>query len=208
MSKAIPPPDLPTKNRIAEAAFALFTAQGYASVRMDAVAAKAGVAKGTLYVHFVSKEALFRAVLTHKLKPATAMLAALSEKDAPTGEEALRRLYARAATLIDSGVTGDLLRLVIGESARFPELPRIYFETIVGPVRSRLGGLLASGAEAGAFRRDPPLADFPMALMAPALMAALWKAMFEPIAPLPTQAFLDAFADLALHGLKPRENAQ
>lgn len=190
------------KDDIAEAAFALFAERGYAEVRMDAVADRAGVAKGTVYLHFESKEALFRAVVARKLEPAIAAMDSLTGPNAPPGAPALHALYEELAAVIDSGAVGTLLRLLVAEAPRFPELAETHFRTIVQPMTARLQTLLANGAVAGAWQ-TAAVRDYPMVLIAPVLMAALYRLLFEDMAPLDTAGFLEAFADLALHGLEP-----
>lgn len=191
------------QNQIAEAAFVLFSERGYAHVRMEDVARHAGVAKGTVYLYFAGKEGLFRAVIERKLAPVTEALEHLTAEGAPVGEPALRQFYEGLATLVDSGVAGTVLRMVISESVRFPEVAEIYHRTVIAPAADRLAALLDSGAANGVLR-PAPVRDYPVLLVAPALMAALWRLMFERMAPLDTSRFLDAFADLAIDGLKPQ----
>src|SRR3546814_18129915 len=108
--------DLSKRDLIAESAFTLFSEHGYAEVRMDQVAARAGVAKGTVYLYFDSKEALFRAAIAQKLAPVTETLGRLAADGMPAGGPALHGFYVRLATFIARGVAGTVLRLVISES--------------------------------------------------------------------------------------------
>jgi len=190
---------------IAEAAFALFAERGYADVRMEDVAARAGVAKGTLYLYFDSKQALLRGAIQHAMAPISDMLATLAAQAPPLDRTALHEVYGRLAALVEDGTMGTVLRLVLSESGRFPEVADTFFDTIIGPNSQRIRAYLEHQIESGAFR-DLPARAFPRLFIAPTLMAALWKTTFERIEPLDTAAFLDAFADLALNGLRARND--
>lgn len=190
------------RDSIADAAFALFAERGYADTRVDDVAARAGVAKGTVYLYFDSKEALFRAVVERQLAPGLSALAALRHVRDVDPQGLLRQLYGRMATLVDSGAPSALLRLVIGESSRFPELADIYFRTVVEQGLSTLQDLLRQAVRQGRLR-DASVIDYPMAFAAPLVTAALWRLVFQDKRSLDTAGFLDAFAEMALAGLQP-----
>lgn len=190
---------------IAEAAFELFAQHGYADTKMDAVAKRAGVAKGTLYLYFASKEELFRGVIERKIAPIIAALAkGRAETSASTGE-LLGGLYARVADLIRSGAP-NVFRMVIGESARFPELATIYFDQIIEPGLAELSALLARGVERGDIR-SAPVVHHPEALMAPAVLAMLWQVLFSARHPIDPEALLEAHAELVMRGLRPAEDS-
>lgn len=108
---------------ILEAALAVFAEQGFAGASMEAVAARAGITKPTLYQYFPSKDALFQAMMAGK---GAGMLDALVH---PTGQGMVPDLlaFARryAATVLDPPMLA-LARLVIGEVQRFPEIGRLY----------------------------------------------------------------------------------
>ena len=57
-----------TKNLIFESAIKIFSESGYRGATMDEIAANAGLAKGTLYYHFVSKEEIFNFIVEEGLK--------------------------------------------------------------------------------------------------------------------------------------------
>jgi AcrR family transcriptional regulator len=195
------------KDQIAEAAFALFAEHGFADVRMDRVAARAGVAKGTLYLHFADKEDLFRAVITRKMAPAIHAIEGMADSTCPGGEEALRRFYAGLAGFVDSGVPGTLLRMILAESSRVPELAEIHYHSVVEPAAERLGEIVQKGAETENLRAEL-VEDYPQLLLAPALMAAIWQTQFGHLKSLDTGRLLDSFADLVVEGLKPREGRE
>ena len=61
--------ELSTKERIIEAANRLFYAEGIRAVSVDAIAAKAGITKKSLYYHFKSKDELMAAYLVSRDQP-------------------------------------------------------------------------------------------------------------------------------------------
>lgn len=139
--------------RVLEAAAELFMEAGY-HVTMDAVAQRAGVSKQTVYAHFGSKEALFRAVLNHLLQPLHASLevpnADLRASLHAFAEQHLEQLFdeRRIATW----------RILIAEAPRFPDEARTLFEEGMGSTLQRLAARLARAMNAGELRRDDPLA--------------------------------------------------
>jgi len=192
---------------ILDGAFALFAEYGYAETRIEAVARRAGVAKGTVYLYWRSKQELFRGVVERQLAPAVAAIERMSQARTRGPEARLEAIYAQLSEIIATGAPGAVLRLVIGESARFPELAEIYFNSVVEPALARMGTLIGEEMEQGRLRASP-VRDYPMAFLAPVLTAALWRSLFETQHPLDIPAFLSAYTDMAMHGLAPGEAAR
>lgn len=192
------------QDRILNAAIDVFLARGYADARMDEVAEKAGVAKGTLYLHFASKDALFEAVIENALAPIRDALEFMDGQshDEPVDAETLHRFYRKVAGFVETGVPGAVMRLVIAESGRFPGIAETYFKTIVEPGLDHLGSLLDKGTHDGTIAGGT-IRDHPMVLIAPVLLAVLWRQLFQDYRPLDTDRFLSAFADMACQGLVP-----
>lgn len=185
---------------IIEAGLAEFAENGFAATRLEDVAARAGVVKGTIYRYFENKEALFRAAVHSRVVPA------LDEVDGlidgfPGSSEAL--LTSILGTLYRRLVAGDLpllIKIIVAEGARFPDIPAYYHEVTVSKAQRILGRVVARGVASGEFRAGA-VADLPLVLMGPALMAALWRTTFEPIQPIPLDQFLAAHVELVLRGL-------
>ncbi|MBO6949525.1 MAG: TetR/AcrR family transcriptional regulator [Rhodospirillales bacterium] len=192
------------QDRILDAAIDVFVQRGYADTRMDEVAEKAGVAKGTVYLHFASKEALFEAVIENALAPIREALEFMdgNAHQEPVDAEALHRFYRKISGFVETGVPGAVMRLVIAESGRFPGIAETYFKTIIEPGLGHLSGILDKGAKEGTFRGEM-IREHPMVLIAPVLLAVLWKQLFQDFKPLDTAQFLDTFADMACQGLIP-----
>lgn len=120
--------------QILDAARDLFTRDGFSGTSMDAVAKAAAVSKATIYAHFSSKEELFGAMMSAECGR---YWPELMELEVPAGApvEVLHALARRFMRFITSSYAISLLRIVAAESARIPELGRIFYES--GPARGR-----------------------------------------------------------------------
>ena len=118
------------REQILTAAIDLFLSAGYAATTMNGLAAKAGVTKQTIYSHFSDKESLFTAIIRR---------VTLTNFEAQFGQEALsgdpedvlRRIFSVFQALGKSDQYLRLMRTIIAESARFPELARLYYRTVI-----------------------------------------------------------------------------
>lgn len=191
-------------SEIVDAALGAFVERGYAATRLEDVAARAGIGKGTLYLYFSGKEELFKAVVRQHLLPAlTAAERRVETADGPTPAllaEVLGTLITAAA-----GPMGAIPKLVIGEAANFPDLARFYADEVVARGFGVLRALVARGIERGEFRAMDPDAVAPL-LAAPMLLTALWKNALEPHASreLDTATMARTAVELLQLGLLPR----
>lgn len=182
---------------IAQAALDAFSEHGFAATRMDDVAARAGVAKGTIYLHFADKRALFEGILAAILAPALDGLGA----HRPRPDERLRDFMDRAIVPLFASLgrsrAGDVIRLLIAEGDRFPELAAIYHRDVISRGLALLQALSAHGRATGELH-DDTLERFPQLLVAPALVGLIWGRLFERLQPLDTEALLRRQLDLIL----------
>ena len=185
-----------------DAALAVFAEKGFAAARMEDIAARAGAAKGTLYLYFPSKEAVFEALVRTMIVPNLALAeAALAEHRGPVGP-LLRRAVPVLAALVREGRLSVLPRLLIGELHKFPELARFYKATVVDRALSLIAAAHRRGVDAGEFRPQDSEAVARL-VVAPLLLMAVWRAVFarheeEPFDP---ARVLDAHVDTLLRGL-------
>jgi AcrR family transcriptional regulator len=189
-------------DEILAAALASFAERGFAATRLEDVAARAGISKGTLYLYFKGKEELFEAVVRATLVPNLERLEALTATFEGQSARLLERLLLTIAGVVDSRV-GAIPKLVIAEAGNFPELARFYLDAVVRRGLRLIGTILRRGIERGEFRPiDVDHAVF--CVIAPMLIAALWKNSLEPHddAPLDAQALARAHLDLLLRGLE------
>ncbi|KAA2244033.1 TetR/AcrR family transcriptional regulator [Salinarimonas soli] len=191
---------------IIEAGLAEFAEKGFAATRLDDVAARAGIAKGTIYRYFPSKEALFEAALISRVAPMLDGVEAVLADYPGSSADLLRLLLERVhRELVDSDAR-ILMRVIIAEGSRFPAIAEAHYTHSIAKGRAILERIVARGVAKGEFRPGAA-ADLPMVVIAPALMAAIWRTVFEPIAPIPPERFLAAHLDLVLHGLMAPEGS-
>jgi AcrR family transcriptional regulator len=188
---------------ILAAALDSFAERGFAATRLEDVASRAGISKGTLYLYFKSKEELFKAVVRETLLPNLARVEAMvGTFEGPTAS-LLERLLLTIAGILGSRI-GTIPKLVIAEAGNFPELARFYLDEVVHRGLGLIGTILRRGIERGEFRPvDVDRTVF--CVIAPMLIAALWKNSLEPYGkapPLDVEALARVHLDLLLQGLK------
>jgi AcrR family transcriptional regulator len=179
---------------IVEAALEEFIARGFAATRLDDVARRAGVAKGTIYLHFKDKETLFEELIRTAIVP---LIGRLTTAPSPAGP-VRDALEAFAKTFIEEVATtrrGDIIRLIVAEGPRFPAIADFYYREVVSRGLAAMRGLIELGVARGEIRVTT-LADFPQIVVAPAIIAVIWKSLFERHAPLDADEMLRVHLDL------------
>jgi AcrR family transcriptional regulator len=188
-------------NALLASALDVFLERGFEAARLDEVAQRAGVAKGTLYLYFSSKEALFEALITSVIaSPFQAAGEAVLKQDLPA-EMMLRGLLNWAKTEILGTRRKDIARLIISEAGRFPDLAAFYHREVVGRGMTIVRTIVERGVKNGEFSSDAA-ARFPQLVVAPLLVAIVWTGLFDRVQKLDTSGLLDAHADLLIAGLK------
>ena len=214
--KAGPPPDKARWRRrkdarpqeILEAALQVFAEKGFAAARMDEIAQRARVSKGTIYLYFESKEAVFRALIQATLVRRVADLVALVRDHKGPIAPLLRELLMRLGHFLSTSDLVMLPKMVIAEAGNFPDLARIYREEVVERGLALFGGLLQTGMDRGEFRKVP-VHHAVRLCMAPLLLAAIWRTTFAPLdrEPYDYAGLIDAHVTTLLRGLQPEERA-
>ena len=179
------------KQAILDAALDVFAECGFEAARLDDVAARAGVAKGTVYLHFDDKEALFEEVVRSAVSPILERLDALAAApDLPT-DKILESLFA----VFEKEVLGTkrklLIRLIIAEGPRFPRIAEFYYRNVVSRIMPLIAKVAERGVERGELLSDA-FARYPQLVAAPLLLAVIWDALFAAIKPLDVADFLRA----------------
>jgi len=160
--------------QILAAAFKEFAANGYAAARLDDVAKRAKIAKGTIFLHFRDKKALFRAVLCSLIRPPRPPSEGELQNSQSTSESLLRQLLAHMySQVVENKRARALIRLLIAESEKFPELAEIYYQEIIAPGTSAIGLLVEKGVASGEFRASD-VRRFPQIVVAPGVLAVMW----------------------------------
>lgn len=190
-------------SEIAAAALAVFIEKGFAATRMQDVATRAGIAKGTLYLYFPTKEELFFAVVREALLPRLAATEAWVAAQDGSALEVLRGLLRHAASMGRDGVAA-IPRLVLTEAGRNPAIARFYAEQVGARGMRMIAGIIARGVARGEFRAVDPMAMAPV-VFAPVLLSLLWRDTIGRHAkgPLDPAAMIEAHTETLLRGLAP-----
>jgi len=188
---------------ILDAALAVFAQKGFAATRLDDVAAKAGITKGTIYLYFDSKQALFEALARQsvgaQIDQVTAQLANFSGSTA----DLLRFVLT---TMERFAMTSDrivLPRLVLAEAANFPELAAFWRREVVDRGIGLMSGIIRRGIERGEFRKVEPQHAARLCV-APILIIMLWRTTFAQFdeQPYDYQGLIETHLQTLLKGLE------
>jgi AcrR family transcriptional regulator len=191
---------------ILEAALSVFAEKGFAAARMDEIASRARVSKGTIYLYFESKEAVFRALVQATLARRVADLAAVARGHKGPIAPLLRELILRFGHFVATSDLVVLPKMVIAEAGNFPDLARIYREEVVERGLALLEGLMKVGMERGEFRKMPA-GHAARLCVAPLLLAAIWRTTFARLdaAPYDYSGLIEAHVTTLLRGLQLEE---
>jgi AcrR family transcriptional regulator len=189
-------------SEILAAALETFVEHGYAATKLEDVARRAGITKGTLYIYFKSKEALFQAVVRENVVPILVSAEQIVGDDEAAPDRLLRRLVANWWEGMSSTHLAGLPKLVMSEASNFPEIAQFWFDEVVVRGRQVFAQVLRRGIERGVFR--PVNVDLAVRqLLAPVLMAAIWEHSFRPCdrGGTPVEPYLAASMDIFLRGI-------
>jgi AcrR family transcriptional regulator len=186
---------------IVAAAFEEFAANGYAGTRLEDVAARARVSKGLPYLYFKTKEALFRAVIKSVITAHFDVMRQRMETTTLSSEAFLKGPFLAFLQELVCSKRAFIARLLIAEGHKHPELTKFYYDQVVSRGIETLTRLIDRGVERGEFR-PTRLRDFPQLLIAPALTAILWRALFERHHHLDTDGLLATNIDLLTDAIR------
>ncbi len=187
------------------AALELFVERGFAATRLDDVAARAGVSKGTLYLYFTGKDDLFKAVVRGGILPAIEKAEALVREFTGGASELLRAVVSGMWSNVGSTLLSGIPKLIIAESGNFPDLARFYYQEVILRGLALIADILKRGIQEDEFRRldvDPTA----RAMMGPLLLMMLWRHSFQSHEndPLSAERYFDSYLALVLDGLRAR----
>ncbi len=197
-------------NEIITAALSVFSEHGYAATRIEDIAVCAGVTKGTVYLYFKSKEDLFGAVIRETLASTIVSGAELLEHYEGSTAALMREMASLVWDRIGVTGAGVIPKLVLAEARKFPEIARLYYDTVVEPSRLLNRRIIERGIERGEFRAVDP-EDYTSLLLAPAIFLLLWRHAFEyavPDAALAPKRVLDTYVDMVLRALAVPEERE
>ena len=181
------------RSAILKAALDEFSERGFAAARLDDVARRAGVAKGTIYLYFKDKEALFQELVRFQIGPVVGALEAVLASDLP-----LAVIVEHALDIFVREIYGthrkQVLRLIISEGPRFPALAEFYYREVLAHILKAVRARLARAVERGEIAGDE-LVRFPQLLGAPGIVAIVWSGLFDRFEPLDVRAMMRAYFD-------------
>lgn len=181
------------REAILAAALDEFSERGFAAARLDDVARRAGVAKGTIYLYFSDKENLFQELVRAMLAPLVGALEAMGSVDMPLPAlaEHMADLFVRE---IYETRRKDVIRLMISEGRRFPKLAEFYYREVLGRVIAAMRATLRRAADRG--EAPETLVQFPQIIVAPGLVAIVWSGLFDRYEPLDVRAMMKAHIEM------------
>ena len=187
---------------ITAAALELFVERGYAGTRLEDVAVRAGISKGTLYLYFENKEELFKAVVREGLvSPLTAMKGVIEQFDG-SSFELLRILLCGWWEKVGATRVSGIPKLIFAEAGNFPELARFYVAEVVDPGHDVITAIVRRGIARGEFRAvDPDYAA--QMIVAPMIFIMMWCRSLEPHSDrkIDPPRFLETHLDMLRHAL-------
>jgi AcrR family transcriptional regulator len=191
------------REAIMQAGLAVFAAEGYASTKLDDVAEKAGVAKGTIYLHFHDKQDLFEQIVRDAVSPVIARLENIAQAPNLPTESVFKALFDLFRTEVLETKRKHILRLVMSEGPHFPAIGEFYYREVVSRGLKHIGELLRRAGAMGELA-NPEVAKFPQLVFAPLLMAVIWDALFARIEPLDVEGLLATHRQVLLGRAKSR----
>lgn len=187
---------------IVAAALEVFVERGFAATKVADVARRAGVTKGTVYLYFESKEALFKAVVRETIVPVIAQGEALARSFTGSAQELVERLVREYWRLVGETALAGIPKLMMAEASTFPELTRFYYEEVVTRGHRLMAGVIERGITNGEFRPVDVKVAAKLA-MSPLMHAVVAVRAFGSCMPegFNVQKYLDTHIDLYLHGI-------
>ena len=193
---------------IISAALEVFAEKGFAAAKLDEIARRAGVSKGALYLYYETKQDLFEAVVREAVAPNLEQMRQVvaAAVDMPF-EQLIRLMLGRvAAVLAADRRIGAVAKMVIGESRNFPELARIWLETVLLPGVTLLTGVIARAQARGEVKAGDPR-HYAFSFMGPVLLSVIWRETVVPVGaePIDAERLIAQHVEAVLGGILERK---
>lgn len=190
-------------DEILDAALAVFTEKGFDAARVDDIAARAAISKGSVYLYFDSKEALLRGLIEREVAPAAQRLRALAEASGEDPKAALKLLVTVATQLMNDARMFATPKLVLSVAPRFREIAEFYRKRVIDEALGAIAALYRKGVDAGQFRDADPDTVARM-VMGPILVYAMRKHVLGAPDKSPPMERAETHLDLLFEGLVTR----
>jgi AcrR family transcriptional regulator len=181
------------RGAILSAALDEFFERGFAAAKMDDIARRTGVSKGTVYLYYPSKDAVFEALIEAVVVPTVARIEAAAGA-APSALLGIRALAMLAPTLLRTSSLPRLMKVMIGDARTFPDVVRRYRTEVIERILGMIAAMLARAMESGEIRRSDPALTARL-VVAPVVLSGVWEIVFN----LDGEASVDLEALFALH---------
>ncbi|MEL6197181.1 MAG: TetR/AcrR family transcriptional regulator [Pseudomonadota bacterium] len=190
-------------SQILEASLEVFGEKGFHASRIDDVAERAGIAKGTVYLYFDSKEALFEAAVRERFGERAEEIEALIATYEGPSDQLIAMIITGMYEKIANPKLRTIMRVMLAEGANFPNLTKFYHREVISRMRGLVKQVIARGIERGEFDASAAT-ELPVVIMAPGLMGMMWQILFSNVEDVPLERFRDAHLALVLNGLRAR----
>jgi len=189
-------------SEILDAALKVFAEKGFAAARMEDIASRAGVTKGTIYLYFPSKEEVFKTLARETAGQALADAALHVHAFPGTPRDSIVMLLTAIADFLRKDDRAALPKIIISESGNFPELAKFWCNEVIDKAMAMLIDVFEQGVACGQFRPLPPEIVARLCV-APVIMNIIWRTTFVPhgIPPLDFEQLFATHLDILLHGL-------
>ncbi len=186
------------------AALKTFAEKGFAATRMEDIATRAGVTKGTIYLYFPSKEDVFKNLVRETMGPALTGFEQNLHGFSGSAREMLAMMISAIADFLQDEERAALPKIIVAESGNFPELARFWRTEVIDRGLGMLRYVLERGIKAGEFRAVP-IEHAVRLCVSPIILGVIWRTTFAPLDPQPFvfKDFIAAHIDILLHGLLP-----
>lgn len=188
---------------IIDAALAEFAQAGYSGASMAQIAARAGIARSTIYLYYTDKEALISAAFDARLGEAFAA----AGQGASHASGPFREVFHEMLTLLYGRIVKSdalvLLKVLVAEGAQFPQLLARYHDTALKAAMTMLTSVLTQGIARGELR--PDVMDYDMKLViSPIMLAAIWHLTFQELEPLALERYIEGHVAFICDGILKR----
>ncbi len=189
------------RSAIIDAALEAFTQQGFTSTKLDDVAERAGIGKGTIYLYFDSKENLFEEVVRQTLFPFGVAAEQHAASFTGSASELLASHFRNFYEAMSSPKIPPLMAMISAEALRFPVIAAFFYREIISKAHVMLRSIISRGVESGEFRVDAN-DIFLQLLVAPVLASVTWNQQFHEQAPIDIESYRQMHIDFVLRALK------
>lgn len=185
---------------ILDAAFEEFAANGYAATRVEDIAARLGITKGTVYLYFPAKDVLFEALFHHMSTPFTDIMASVDMFEGSSADRLRALVLLAVEKVANDQKPRELLRLALAESSRFPGIVDRHHDEFIAPVLNAVDAIIVEGIASGEFRDDLARNAYEV-ISSAVLHVAVIRLMFADRKPFDDAAFIETHLGLVIKGL-------